>query len=167
MTASAPVQPPPPTETTAARHCGTQSRPLMSTSSVMWRLDLNEDEVITLIEVGALRWAFNIASAAAKARAVRVLTESVEDLVYSRKRPGQNDETEWERVRQMIFPDKTTIVTYELARALNCSRCLVMDLIRARQFKVSPGSVIRRGPYGSPHIVTASAAAWLLKGRIS
>lgn len=147
-------------------HRGTEPRPLMSMSAAMWRLDLNEDGVMVLIEEGALLWAFNIAGPGAERSAVRILTESIEDLVFSRKRPYLEDEAEWQRVAKLIFPAKPTIVTCELARSLNCGRQCAMNLVHARQFRTVAGTRIRPGPGGAAQIVTASAKQWLRKRRI-
>jgi hypothetical protein len=139
----------------------------MPLSAVMTWLDLDEDDVIVLIDEGALLWAFDIKSPGAGKRNVRVLTESVEDLVQRRKRTYQDDESEWQRVAALVFPDKPAIVTRELARALNAGRNFTIDLIHARQFQFAPGGAqIRTGPNGSPHITTASAKKWLLKRRM-
>jgi hypothetical protein len=155
-----------PAITSPARPIGTEPRPLMPMSSVMWRLDLDEDDVLVLIDEKALLWAFDIAGPRAKRRAVRVLTESVEGLVYSRKRPYTDDELEWRSVAALVFPDKPAITTSELARALNCGAWTAMLLIHARQFKLVPGNIPRRGPKGSAQIVTASVKAWLRKRRL-
>jgi hypothetical protein len=138
----------------------------MSMSAVMWRLDLDEDDVLVLIDEGALLWAWDIAGKGAERRALRVLTESVEDLVYSRKRPYTDDESEWLRVASLVFSDKPVIVTCDLARSLNCGRQFAMNLVHARQFRLVPRSSIRRGPNGSAQIVTASAKEWLRKRRM-
>ena len=155
-----------PAITSPARPSGTEPRPLMGMSSVMWRLDLDEDRVLVLIDEGALLWAFDIASPGMKSRTVRVLTESVEDLVHSRKRLYAEDESEWQRVASLIFPDKPSIVTYELARSLNCGGQWVLDMVHAREFKLVHGNIPRCGPNGSAQIVTASAKAWLRKRRM-
>jgi hypothetical protein len=150
-----------------ARQPGTEPRPLMPLSAVMTCLDLDEDDCLVLIDEGALIWAFDIRGPGSQKRQVRVLTESVEDLVQRRKRNWEDDESEWQRVAALIFPDKPAIVTCELARALNCGRAFTMDLIHARQFQFAPGGArIRQGPNGSPQITTASAKRWLLKRRM-
>ena len=149
-----------------ARQNGTEPRPLMPMAAVMWRLDLDESSVQVLIGNGALRWAFNIARQGAQRRVIRVLTESVEDLVFSRKRPCGPAKSEWPRVAGLIFPDNPSLGTGELARSLNCARQTVLNLIHGRNFKVVPGTHMRRGPNGSAQIVTASARDWLLKRRV-
>ena len=133
----------------------------------MTYLDLDEDDCLVLIAEGALLWAFDIRGPGSQKQQVRVLTESVGDLVQRRKHTWEDDESEWQRVAAMIFPGKPAIVMCELARALNCGRAFTMNLIHARQFQFAPGgSTIRRGPNGSPQITTASAKAWLLKRRM-
>ncbi|MGA2751992.1 MAG: hypothetical protein ABSG59_24785 [Verrucomicrobiota bacterium] len=139
----------------------------MSPSAVTWRLDCHEEEVLSLVEEGCLLWAFNIAAPKAKKVAcLRILAESVEDFAVGRQRSYGDDEAEWLRVAGIIFPQKCEIDTYELARALNCGRQHAMDLIHARQFRLAPGAHIRRGPGGSPQILTASVAEWLKERRV-
>jgi hypothetical protein len=149
-----------------ARPTGTEPRPLMPMSAVMWRLDLDEDDVLVLIEEGALLWAFDIAGPRAERRTVRVLTESIEDLVFSRKRPYTDDESEWQRVAGLIFPDRPSIVTCELARSLNCGRDYIMNMVHAREVKTVPGTRMRKGPNGSAQVMSASAKAWLRRRRL-
>jgi hypothetical protein len=159
-----------------------QVRPLMPLQAVMWRLDLDEPEVITLIDSGELLWAFDVRTPRAERPSVRVLTQSVEKYLAGfggGKLPvsgnlnllGENfaagdEEAEWLEVAAQILPDKQAIVTCEIARALNCGRQMAHDLVNANQFRLMPGSVIRRGPGGSPKIETASVAEWLRKRRM-
>lgn len=144
----------------------TEPRPLMSMSAVMTLLDLDEDGVMVLVQERTLPWAFDISQGRRLRREIRVLTESVFDLVHKRKRPLLDDEAGWPRVASLIFQDKATLVTGELARAINCSRWLVMLMIHAGYFKCVAPVRIRRGPYGSPHIITASVVVWLRKRRV-
>ena len=141
-------------------------RPLMTLSAVMWRLDRDEDEVLALIDEGALLWAFNVAVPSALKTAPRVLAESVGDYLAGRTRPAGDEEAEWQRVAGLIFPAKETIVRCELARALNCGRTHALSLIHLKQFQVARGTRCRPGPGGSPRIITASAAEWLRKRRL-
>lgn len=143
----------------------TEPRPLMPVSAVMWRLDLDEDEILLLIEDGTLPWCFDIATSPDK-RCIRVLSESVEDLVNRQKRQPLAPEAEWERVSSLVLPKTETAVLGDIARALNCCRALVMAFIRAKHFGLAPGSLIRRGPGGSPHIQVASVKSWLEKRRV-
>jgi hypothetical protein len=142
-------------------------RPLMSMSAVTWRLDCNEQKVRTLIEEGRLLWAFAVGlDPLATIHSVRVLTKSVEDYLAGNTTPSGDEEAEWESVRHLIFPDKTTVVTAELERVLNCGKQHVHNLINAGQFRLAPGSRCRPGPGGSHRIVTASVAEWLRQRRL-
>jgi hypothetical protein len=155
-----------PQQTTPAPIQAAEPRPLMPISAVMTWLDLDEDDVLGLVEEGALPWAFDIASDSAQRRAIRVLAESVWDLTRKQTRSYGDEESEWKRVAGLIFPAKETIVVCELARALNCCRGLARMMVQAKQFCLVPGSICRPGPGGSPQIVTASAAEWLRKRRV-
>ena len=155
-----------PAMTAAAHQGGTEPRPLMPMSALMWRLDLDEKDVVVLIETQALLWSFNIAMPGCQRRAIRVLTESVENLVYSRKGPHADEESEWKRVARLIFPDKAIVTTGELARSLNCRADHIMHLVAAREIKLQPGTSYHRGPKGSAQFVTANAVTWLRKRRL-
>ncbi|MCX6924556.1 MAG: hypothetical protein NT154_15280, partial [Verrucomicrobia bacterium] len=143
------------TKPSPSRRHAVKPRPLMPISAVQWRLDLSENEVVALIEEGELLFAFDIREPKAVRTAPRVLTQSVQDFLSGHCSSADDEETEWQNVAKMIFPDRPTIVTCELARLLNCGRQHAMNLLYARQFKVAPGSRIRRGPGGSAWIETA------------
>jgi hypothetical protein len=140
-------------------------RPLMPISAVTWRLDRHENEVLAMIEEGELLFAFDVRSPKALKSSPRVLAQSVEDYLAG-NRPREDEQTEWQRVASLIFPDKPVLVKYELARLLNCGRQHATDLVYARQFRLVPGSRIRPGPGGSAQIETASVQEWLLRRRM-
>ena len=143
------------------------TRPLMSTSAVTWRLDCDQAQLAAMVEDGRLLWAFDISlRQGEQPGCLRVLTESVEEAAAGRQRTYRDEEAEWRRVVSLIFPSKVTIVTCELARALNCGRQQALDLIHGQNFQLVPGRRIRRGPGGSPLIQTASAAVWLRERRV-
>ena len=148
------------------RRRAVKPRPLMPLSAVMWRLDRSENEVLALIEEGSLLWAFDIREPKAVRTAPRVLSQSVKEFLSGHCSSADDEVTEWQNVAKMIFPNQPTIVTCELARLLNCGRQHAMNLLYARQFKVAPGSHIRRGPGGSPWIEIASVKEWLRKRRM-
>lgn len=132
----------------------------------MWRLDVNENRVRSLIEEGWLLWAFNIALNADGLRQWgRVLTQSVENFLAGPVGASEA-ESDWRTVASLIFPAKPAIVTCELARSLNCSREQARRLISAGQFQIVPGTRCRRGPGGAAQVVTASAVEWLRKRRL-
>jgi hypothetical protein len=135
-------------------------------SAVMWRLDRRENEIIAMIEEGLLLWAFDVRTPRAKLPEPRVLTESVEHYLAGKAAYAAEEETEWQRVVSLIFPEKPTISTWELQRTLNCGRQHAINLFYARQFRAARGTRIRRGPGGSPQVETASVAEWLWKRRM-
>jgi hypothetical protein len=142
-----------------------EPRPLMPLSAVIWRLDRPENEVMALVEEGLLLWCFDVKEPKATRPAPRVLTQSVQDYLAGNPPSAEDEETAWPRVASLIFPDKPTMGTCELAQSLNCGRQHAMNLVYARQFRIVPGHHIRPGP-GSPYIETASVKAWLLNRRM-
>ena len=139
-------------------------RPLMTLSTVIWRLDRPEKEVTAMVQEGLLLWCFDVKQPKSMRAALRVLTQSVQDYLAGNRPSAEDEETAWPCVASLIFPDKPTICTCELAQALNCGRQHAMNLVYARQFRIVPGHHIRPGP-GSPYIETASVKAWLRKRR--
>jgi hypothetical protein len=97
-----------------------EPRPLMPISAVIWRLNRPEKEVMALLDEGLLLWCFDVKEPKATRPAPRVLTQSVQDYLAGNCPPAEDEETEWQRVASLIFPDKPTIGTCELAQSLNC-----------------------------------------------
>lgn len=143
-----------------------QPRPLMPIEAVQWRLDKDESQVRAMIDEGELLWAFNIARPTVEAPTVRVLAQSVEDYLAGVAPPAEDEETEWQRVAGMIFPDRPVITGIELRRMLCCGREHARKLVRARQFRLVKGSRIRRGPGGYAQLEAASVRDWLRKRRV-
>jgi hypothetical protein len=121
---------------------------------------------MAMIEEGLLLWCFDVKEPKATRPAPRVLTQSVQDFLAGNRPSAEDQEAEWQRVANLIFPDKPSICTCELAQALNCGRQHTMNLIYAKQFRLAPGRRIRPGPGGSAQIETASVKEWLLKRRM-
>jgi hypothetical protein len=142
-------------------------RPLMPISAVMWRLDVQEDQVLELIEEGRLAYAFNIALDRSRARALRILTESVSDYLKGRVRPADDTPEEFERVARQILPGNPVILGTDLCRALNCGSTHVMNLTARGAFQTVPGTKWGTGPGGSPRLERGSVLTWLKERRVA
>jgi hypothetical protein len=82
-------------------------RPLVPLPFVRMILDKSTREVMELIEDGKLRWAFDLRSAAAERREVRVLNQSLFEYVgLLNRKPSSNggEETEFTEIMDLILP---------------------------------------------------------------
>ena len=143
-------------------------RPLVSIFSVLSVTDLkNEDEVLAAIEEGRLLWAFDLKAKAAKARLVRVLAASVQNLVEGKQPSKMSESQEWEEVKRMIFPTPApSILAKEIALAWGVSGTHILNLCDQRLLRLVKGTPRHSGPGGSPLIVYQSAVDFLKKRRV-
>jgi hypothetical protein len=82
-------------------------RPLVPLPAVSMFLDLTAKEVLALIEEGKLRWAFDIRTEHSGRREVRVLRQSLFELIglCERKRSANNSDTaEFREISELILP---------------------------------------------------------------
>ncbi len=82
-------------------------RPLVPLAFVRMMLDKSTREVMALIEEGKLRWAFDLRSAAAERREVRVLQQSLFEYVGRFNRdpcPNGGEEAEFSKIMDLILP---------------------------------------------------------------
>jgi hypothetical protein len=144
------------------------TRPLVSVWAVLSVTDLKgEDEVLEAVEDGRLLFAFNIASRNAKARDVRVLSDSVCAFVEGRRLANVSEEQDWQRVLRLIFPSPApTIQAKEIALALNASSSHIIKLIEERLLRLAKGTPWFCGRGGSPRVEYQSAVDFLKARRI-
>lgn len=139
-----------------------QPRPLMPIEAVMWRVDRTEDEILLLIESGVLTWTFDIATAQAKRKDLRMLTLEIQELALF----GRCSQRRWEDVLPFLVPlHRASLAPAEVARLLGCSHGHVMHLVEGRNFRLTtPG--YRRGPGGAAGIAVQSLAEWLRERQV-
>lgn len=139
-----------------------QPRPLMSLCAVMWQLDYDDDQVRSLVDSGALPWAFDIGLGSAKRTQLRILADCVQTFLLF----GACQEQPWEEVAARILPDPPASIPPKIAaRALGCGSDHIMNLLRARAFRlVRPGW--RQGPGGAAAIDSRNFLEWLHGRRV-
>ena len=143
-------------------------RPLVSTWTAMSLIEVDaEEEIIKLIEDGRMRWAFNIATAGASKRLVRILGQSINEYLAGQEAPPINAAEDFARTMDLIFPSRHAMTrAVAVAHAWNTSRDHILNLCREGQLRVAEGSDWRRGPGGSPIVETASAIEFLKQRRV-
>jgi len=152
-----------------ARQCREED-PLCCIAEVKRRLGASEDEVIELINMGQLAWAFDVSCPGAKAREVRIWAGSVQDYLEGGKARVES----LDNVIRDILPKhrRPALRATELMRALNCSQLHIYNLIEAKQFDlVDPnpavaGQAWRPGPGGSAQLTRTSAASFLKRRKV-
>ncbi len=138
----------------------TRFRPLGDTITAMRDLDMNAEEVRSLVQLGYLI-GFNIAVSDLSKAELRILTRSVEHFrTLKHKRVC---DMEWAQIFRLIVPHQKPIVTgLEVQRGLNCDRGHVENLVIAGHLTALKKSA--PGPGGSWTISRASFEAFM-KGR--
>lgn len=126
----------------------TASCPLVPLPAVMLFLNKKQRAIVGLIEAGQLRWAFDIRSASAATREIRVLRDSL--FEYTRLRPREHyhesDRHEFAEIIRAILPERkeksprrTPLPTKaqepvatgaEVAQCFSCSTGHVRKLLR-------------------------------------
>jgi hypothetical protein len=161
--------------------------PLVPLPAAMLFLNKKQRAVIGLIESGDLRWAFDIRSASASTREIRVLRDSL--FEYTRLRPRErfheSDQLEFADISRAILPEKkekarqsvTTLVPtfvpavthepavtgVEVAQCFSCSTGQVRKLLRENLLR-APG---RRRPGDNVLVLRASVIEFLWKRRMT
>jgi hypothetical protein len=135
----------------------TASCPLVPMPAVMLFLNRKQRAVVALIETGQLRWAFDIRSANAATREIRVLRNSL--FEYTRLRPREcfheSDRHEFADIIKAILPEpkpargqplqpepaaKEPLVTSaQVAQCFSCSTGHVRKLLAEKLLRAPPG----------------------------
>jgi hypothetical protein len=86
----------------------TKQHPLIPLAAAALFLNHSRREVLTLIENGKLRWAFDIRSPRASRREVRILRQSLFEFagLYSFNNKASSREIEFQRVMDLILPEE-------------------------------------------------------------
>ena len=95
----------------------TARRPLVPLPAVTMFLNRETRDVLTLIEGGQLRWAFDIRTAKSARREVRVLRQSLFEftgLYAPTELPPDAEKTEFSKVIDLILPPGITVATADI-----------------------------------------------------
>jgi hypothetical protein len=138
-----------------------RSKPLLPVRGVMSLVDLNEDQVLSLIEEGQIAWAWGVRlnPKRGRNRELRILPAAVS--AYLR---GQTCELEWADVLRLLLPhDEPVILSKDIYRVLNICRTHLYAL--ARRKLIIPCSTWRRGRGGCGRFTTKSFVEFLRSRR--
>jgi hypothetical protein len=155
--------------------------PLVPLPAAMLFLNKKQRAVVGLIETGQLRWAFDIRSASAATREIRVLRDSL--FEYTRLRPREHyhesDRHEFEEIIQAILPEpqekcprrapasaattEPVVTGIEVAQCLACSPGHVRKLLHDNLLR-APG---RHEPGDAVLVLRSSVIGFLRKRRMT
>ena len=143
-------------------------RPLVSVWTAVAILDKSEDAVLSLIEGGEIRWAWNIGlSTVHGKRDVRILAANLQDFITGAPVPRLADAEEFKFVMSFIFPSQYSRITAcSFARALNCGSEHALHLMRAGAVRAVKGAVCRSAKGGSPQLTYESILIFFQTRRI-
>lgn len=145
--------------------------PLCDVNYARTRLRLDHEAVMDLLENGRLRWAWNIGTANARQREIRILTDCVERAVnkdYSHRRETIDD------VVKRILPQPTetecagqrwkTIRAVVLTARLVCHPSHISHLVEQNEIFTTPMPHAR---FQSPYLEFDSVVAFLKRRELS
>lgn len=140
-------------------------QPLLTLESVRERLPgHDEDDVLALVEEGAIEFAWDIGLG--DRRELRFLARSVE---FCRATAGKRF-LNWEderALREVLGKwEKPFIPGTRLKLVFNCSSALILDLVTSGNLRVLPGTSWNRGPGNSPQITVESVRLFLKNRRV-
>lgn len=146
-------------------------RPTMAVETAKGILDLTEDEIVALVDEGALV-AWDIRGPAAERRELRILTASVseysaacraEATPHAALRTPHSTTIRPQAAIAQVLPkhEKPFLTGPEIKRALNCGRQHLINLVDASVLPQMPGTKYRQGPGGWPVIPRAQFIAFL------
>jgi hypothetical protein len=148
------------------------NRPLLPMKAAICFLDRDEKQIMNLIDLGLLMWAFDIRRRdSVERREVRIWRKSLIDYAqgivpqdgWRNLRAQPNTKDEWNEVVKGILPGKATLRGYEIARVFTCSKMHVIRL-------ADDGDLVRSQPATkpkeSPYIKRESIVTFLSARRI-
>jgi len=167
----------------------TACRPLVPLPAVLMFLNKRPAQVLALIEEGKLRWAFDIRSAGAATREIRVLRQSLFEytrLYVPDEILDESDEREFGAVVDLILPADDAPRTgrkrlrprvvplgqprepvlrgTEVARCFSCTPQHILNLLREKSLRAADAP---RQAHVSPPISRASIVEFLKRRRMS
>jgi hypothetical protein len=156
--------------------------PLVPLPAVMLFLNRKQRAVVALIESGQLRWAFDLRSATAATREIRVLRDSL--FEYTRLRPREcfheSDAHEFAEITRAMLPERkpgprhkpalrnppeceSTVTGVEVAQCFSCSPGHVRKLLHENLLRAPA----RHAPGETVLVLRASVIEFLRKRRMT
>jgi hypothetical protein len=107
---------------------------LLHPQTAMAALDVTEDELLRLLEVGQVQWGFNIARPGASRRCLRIAAHSVWAMQSDRAESLSFDEL----MRLLLPAHFCFFPARDLAKRFSMSNTQICDCVRAGVFKAEP-----------------------------
>ena len=119
-------------------------KPLVSIETARAVLGKTEDQVVEMIESGALRFAWNIASKKSRSRYIRLFVPSLADAVNQKDhQPAALSDA----IKFILPGSSPTVPASRLAQLFNTGSTHIADLLRERSLvKVTNGRHARSSP---------------------
>jgi hypothetical protein len=136
------------------------SRPLIPLEAAMVMLDRDEDDILASIEMGGLTWAWDIRSADAERREIRIWR----DCIVAHLNGDRQPDAEAADPLSLIVPAGETIRSVELRTFFTASHSHVLNLIA--QGLVEGRNRAHRGPNGFVRVSRGSVLNFLRNRRI-
>lgn len=143
------------------------TRPLVGVWTVLSVTSLDsEDAVLSAVEAGRLRWAWNIASRHSSKMTLRILAKSVCDFMEGADEPGSAEDEDFSQVKGLIFPFEVKAISAgAIARAWNCASWHISHLCKEGSLRAAEHSP-RRKPGAQLIVDYASAVNFLAQRRV-
>lgn len=125
-------------------------------------LDRDEDDILRAVETGALRWAWDIATAGAARRELRIWRGSLISLMERKAEPDQDEA----RVIDDFLPHRD-VRTTELQRWFSCSSTHVHALLDLHIMRESAPATASSGPRSYSLIERGSVVRFLTARRVA
>jgi hypothetical protein len=149
-------------------------RMLLPLEAVMVLTDRDEDQVLSLVDTGALTWAWDLRHPDAKRRMIAVWRTSLMLYLEDPQRMGRGvtaaelrrsqAQHETEVLQNLLPRSRPEVRSTELMRMWSCSSTHIHDLIGAGCFDCVNGP--GRGPNGYARVTTASVTTFLRERRV-
>lgn len=136
-------------------------RPLAPIGAAMMLLDLDEDQVLSLIEEGGLAWAWDIRGPGASRREVRIWLGALTAHLTGAPQPVIE---EGELLPRLLPHARPSLRSPELQRLFTCSATHIQGLISAGE--ISGERAARKGPSGWVPVTRESVLGFLGRRRV-
>lgn len=161
-----------PTNTVPLLAC---KRPLISLHTAADVLDKSHQQVLDLIEDGALLFAWDFGTGHSHRKAVRILAQSLIDYQRGQSASSLPAREQFAHAVSLIFPMSAMIRpgavaklrAHSIAFQFGIKSDHFLELVDSGLLRVAASSPRRRGPGGSPYIEFSSVVEFLKKRRIA